>query len=108
MDHRDAAAVDGAFAGGGAEERGEEADGGALARAVGADEAEHLAGADLEVQVRDGDEFAVDLGEVVEFDHGEGEFGGQYCLELDGTSIFGLVFRGFDFLAGVGVFFGCW
>ena len=68
---RDAVAVDGAFAGGGAEQRGQEADGRAFAGAVGADEAEHLAGADLEIQVRHGDEFAVDLGEVAEFDHGE-------------------------------------
>ena len=75
---RDAVAVDGAFAGGGPEQRGEEANRGALAGAVGADEAEHLAGADLEIQVLDGDEFAVDLGEVAEFDHGgEIRVGGQ-------------------------------
>ena len=67
---RDAVAVDDAFAGGGAEQRGQEANGRALAGAVGADEAEHLAGADLEVQIRDGHEVAVDLGEVAKFDHG--------------------------------------
>ena len=66
---RDAVAVDGAFAGGGPEQRGEEANRRALAGAVGADEAEHLAGLDLEIQVLDGDEFAVLLAEVLQFDH---------------------------------------
>ena len=70
---RDAVAVDDAFAGGGAEQRGEKADGRALAGAVGADEAEHLAGADLEIQIGDGHEVAVDLGEVGKFDHGRVE-----------------------------------
>ena len=68
---RDAVAVDGAFAGGGPEQRGEKADRRALAGAVGADEAEHLAGPDLEVQVLDGREVAVFFGEVDEFNHEE-------------------------------------
>ncbi len=67
----DAVSVDGSFAGGGAEQGRQEANGRAFTGAVGADEAEHLARADLEIQVRHGHEFAVDLGEVSEFDHGE-------------------------------------
>ena len=57
----------------GFEQRGQEADRGALAGAVRADEAEHLAGLDLQVQAIDGLEFAVVLCEVGEFDHGEAE-----------------------------------
>ena len=55
----------------GRKEGREEADRGALARAVGADEAEDLSLADGEAQVVDGHEIAVPLREVADFDHGD-------------------------------------
>ena len=54
-----------------------------LPGAVGADEAEDLALADRQVEVIDGDELAVPLGEVVDLDHGFaplGAFGVGDCL----------------------------
>ena len=54
----------------GLEERGEDLNGGALAGAVGADEAEAVALVDLEVEVGQRDERAVALGQVDCFDHG--------------------------------------
>ena len=53
----------------GPQQRGQEADGRALAGAVGPDEAEDLPLADREAQVVDGDEIAVALGEVDHLDH---------------------------------------
>ncbi len=63
----------------------------------------------LRFKFDDGDEFAVDLGEVVKFDHEEKDTGcrGQgksaYCLELDGFVVVG--FFVFDFLSGVAVLY---
>ena len=68
----DRMARDPPFARGGAEQGGQEPDGRALARAVGADEAEDLALADRQVQVVHGHELAVTLGEVAHLDHGRG------------------------------------
>ena len=45
------------------EQRGEEADGGALARAVGTDEAEHFARRDFQIQIIHGQQFAVAFAE---------------------------------------------
>ena len=64
-----AMAVDDPLAAGGLQQRGQEADGRALARPVGTDEAEHLAGLDLQVQLIDGQKVVVALAEVNEFDH---------------------------------------
>ena len=58
-----------AFAARWPQQRGQKADRGALAGAVRADEAEHFAGPDFEVQILHGDELAVHLGEVTKFDH---------------------------------------
>ena len=44
---------------GGADQTGQDANGGRLARAVGAEEAEHLAFVDLQVETFDGFDFAV-------------------------------------------------
>ena len=57
------------FAVAGLEQRGQKADRGALAGAVGPDEAEQLAGLDLQVQRLDGREVAVVLAEIDELDH---------------------------------------
>ena len=65
----DRVAADAALARGRPQQRGQEADGRALARAVGADEAEDLPLADGEAQVVDGHEIAVPLGEVDHLDH---------------------------------------
>src|SRR5439155_13095820 len=51
------------------EQRGEDLDGGGLAGAVGADEAEAVALVDLEVEVRQRDQRAVALGEVDGLDY---------------------------------------
>ena len=69
---RHAVAVDDSLAAAGLQQRGQKADRRALARAVGADEAEHLARADLEVQRLDRAEVAVVFAEVDQFDHGTG------------------------------------
>jgi ABC-type Mn2+/Zn2+ transport system ATPase subunit len=65
----DPVAVDDAVAAGRLQQRGQEADRGALAGSVGPDEPEHLARLDLQVQVVDRQQVAVPLGEVDEFDH---------------------------------------
>ena len=56
--------VDDPFAAGGLQQRGQEADARALAGAVGTDEAEHLAGFDLQVQLIDGQQVVVTFREV--------------------------------------------
>ena len=59
-----------AFAVGGFEQRGQEADRGALACSVGTDEAEHFSGFDLKVEPLDRSEIAVVFAKVGQFDHG--------------------------------------
>src|SRR5690606_37397965 len=54
----------------GPHQAGEDLHGGALAGAVGADEAEDLASADLEGEVIDGGEGSEALGDVAEDEHG--------------------------------------
>ena len=60
----DAMPVDHAVAAGGLQQRGQEADRGALARPVGTDEAEHLARLDLQGQAIDRQQVAVAFGEI--------------------------------------------
>ena len=67
---RYAVAVDDPLAAAGLEQRRQKADRRALARAVGADEAEHLPGVDLEVQRLNRAKVAVVFAEVDQFDHG--------------------------------------
>ena len=62
-------AVDDTLAVRGFKQRGQKADGRALARAVGSDEAEHFAGLDFQVQILDGRQLAILFGELDEFDH---------------------------------------
>ena len=76
----DRVAGDAPLARGRAEQGGEEADRRALAGAVGADEAEDLALADREVQVVDGHEFAVALGEVASPRSSAGRSPGLGCV----------------------------
>src|SRR5690606_29208282 len=64
------AAQDEDLARGAADEVEQDADGGRLARAVGAEEAEDLAGADPQVQAEQGPAAAVVLGEAAGFDDG--------------------------------------
>ena len=65
-------AEEGDGAGIGAGDADHHADGGGFAGAVGAEEAEHLAGFDRKGQALDGDLFVVQLADVVEFDDGHG------------------------------------
>ena len=66
----DRVAADAGLAPGGLQERGQDPHGGRLARAVGADEAEQVALGQLEGEVIDGVQLAVDFGEVLGLDHG--------------------------------------
>jgi hypothetical protein len=61
--------VHGAFAGRGPQQRRQEADGSALAGPVRTNEPKHLAGADRQIQILHGHEFAVHFGKVAKFDH---------------------------------------
>ena len=56
--------ADARFAPGGLEERGEDFDGGGFAGAVGADETEAISLIDLEIEIGEGNEGSVSLGEV--------------------------------------------
>ena len=53
----------------GFKQRGQDPHGRRLARAVGADEAEHVAAIELEVDLVDGEQLAVFLRQVVNFNH---------------------------------------
>ena len=66
---RNSMPIDNAIPGGRLEQGGQETDGCALARPIGTNETEHFASFDLEVQIADGHEFAVNLGEISQFDH---------------------------------------
>ena len=61
---------DGSAAAGGPEQVHEHADGGGLARAVGAEVAENLAGLDLDVQVYGAGALTVVLGQALSVDDG--------------------------------------
>src|SRR5262249_11887200 len=66
---RDGVAVDRRLPAGGLEQRGEEADGGGLAGAVGADEAEDVALLDIQVEMIDGHELLVPFNKSADLDH---------------------------------------
>ena len=72
----DRVAADVGLAPGGVQQRGENPHRRRLAGAVGADEAEHVAAIELQVDRLDGEQLAVFLRQVAGFDHG-GEVGGR-------------------------------
>lgn len=65
-----AVARDHAIAAGSLKQRGQKADGGAFAGAIGADKSKQLPCSDSQIQGFDGGELAVLFGEVDKFDHG--------------------------------------
>src|SRR4029453_14303792 len=82
---RDAMAVDDPLSAGGFEQRPQKADRGAFAGAVGANEAEHFAGPDFEIEAFDSAKVAVVFAEIDEFDHAGREglgLGARVGIEL--------------------------